>query len=241
MQEGKRGAIHYIRNVGGGTPVVLLHGWGGSIASFRGTFDFLSRAGREVVALDFQGFGSSDPPPADFGIYDYARSVVELTEFLGYERFIPVGHSFGGRVAIILGKLKSVEKVVLVDAAGMKPRRGIKYRVRVGWFKLKRKLGLKAEGGSADYRALDENMRGVFKRVVNTYLEPELSSIGCPTLLIWGRNDRDTPLYMARRLEKAIADSALVLLDGGHYAYVEQMATFHRILSAFLTVTGGSV
>ncbi len=234
MQEGVSDGIHYLRNTGDGTPVVLLHGWGGSTASFRGTFDFLSAFGRETLLIDFPGFGDSPPPPPDWGIYEYARAVVALTETLGYSRFIPVGHSFGGRVSIILGKLDAVEKLVLVDAAGMKPRRGLRYYWKVGTFKLKRKLGLNPSGGSADYRALDETMRSVFKRVVNTFLEPELAYIDCPTLLVWGKDDRDTPLYMARRIEKAVKDCALITLHGGHYAYVDNMPTFHRILEAFL-------
>lgn len=234
MQDGTFEGMHYIRHSGSGTPVVLLHGWGGSAVSFRGTFDFLAGCGRETVAVDFPGFGDSPEPPADWGIYDYARAVVRLTEHLGYTSFIPVGHSFGGRVSIILGHLETVEKLVLVDAAGLKPRRGIRYRVRVAAFKLGRKLGLNPRGGSADYRALGENMRSVFKRVVNTHLDRELPAIACPTLIIWGDDDRETPPYMAKRLHKGIADSAVVTFQGGHYAYVENMAAFNRIVWAFV-------
>lgn len=226
--------INYIRHEGSGTPVILLHGWGGSVASFKGVFDFLSVLGREVAAIDFPGFGDSPEPPESWGIYDYARIVIEFAEALGYEKFVLVGHSFGGRVAIILGKLKAVEKIVLVDSAGLKPRRGLRYGIRVGAYKLKKRLGLRPSGGSADYRALSPGMRPVFTRVVNTHLDKELKLIGCPVLILWGDEDRETPMYMAKRLEKGIADSALIVLHGGHYSYIDDAYAFQAVLKAFV-------
>ena len=68
-----------------------------------------------------------------------------------------------------------------------------------------------------------------------TYL---LERIDTPTLILWGKNDKETPLYMANKLEKKIKDSKLILLEGGHYAYVEDLANFVKILSAFVKGVG---
>ena len=225
--------IYYELAEGKGIPIVLLHGWGGSHVSFAGVFNRLRADGRAAVVLDFPGFGESSPPGRDWGIYDYANVTAQLIERLGLTQVILVGHSFGGRVSIIIGKLPFVKGIVLVDSAGMKPRRGVRYYVKVSAFKAARKLGLKIRGGSADYRALSEDMRAVFKRVVNTHLECELAAIRCPTLIVWGKKDRDTPVYMAKRLSRNIADSAVVMLDGGHYSYIDSAPAFYRILTAF--------
>ncbi|NJL34439.1 MAG: alpha/beta hydrolase [Chloroflexaceae bacterium] len=56
-----------------------------------------------------------------------------------------------------------------------------------------------------------------------------------PTLLIWGDQDTDTPLTQAQVLESLIPDSGLVVLHGaGHFAYLEQLPRFVRILAEFI-------
>lgn len=231
--------IYYEQHFGKGIPVLLLHGWGGSHVSFQGVYDRLCRDGYAAINLDFPGFGSSGMPGTGFGIYDYAHLTAKFVEQLGLEQVIAVGHSFGGRVSILLGKLPFVKGLVLVDSAGMKPRRSAKYYIKVGWYKTAKKLGFKPVGGSADYKALAPEMRPVFNRVVNTHLECELPAIRCPTLIVWGDKDRDTPPYMAKRLGKGIRDSAVIMLPGGHYSYIDSGEAFYRILTAFVGEVSG--
>lgn len=233
--------IYYEKCEGSGVPIILMHGWGGSHVSFEGVFNRLKSDGRAAVNIDFPGFGRSSPPGKDWGIYDYAFVTAELIDSLGYKRVLLVGHSFGGRVAIILGKLPFTAGIVLTDSAGMRPRRGVGYYLKVGAYKAAKRLGLKTEGGSADYRALDADMRRVFTRIVNTHLEKELPSLRCPTLIVWGKDDKDTPPYMARRLEKGIADSAVIFLAGGHYSYIDSAAAYYAILTAFADETERTV
>ena len=93
--------------------------------------------------------------------------------------------------------------------------------------------------GSADYQALSGAMRATFVKVVNQDLSGELSKIKNATLLIWGTEDRDTPLYMAEKMEKRIADSGLVRLEGaGHFSYLDQYPKFCAVLRAFLSGQG---
>ena len=58
-------------------------------------------------------------------VKDYADGVLELMDKLNIEKATLVGHSFGGRVAIYIAAKypEKVEKLVLVDSAGIKPRR----------------------------------------------------------------------------------------------------------------------
>ena len=227
-------SVFYKRHFGPGTPVVLLHGWGGSNVSFLGTYEYLCGANRDVIAIDFPGFGASDTPPSDWGIFDNADCVEALVNELRIRKVILVGHSFGGRVAICLGGRDWVESIVLVDSAGVKPRFSLVKAFNVWRYKAAKRAGKDLSSfGSTDYLALEEDMKPVFVRVVNTHLNDKLKDIKCPTLIIWGNKDRETPPYMARYLRRKIEDSTLIYLSGGHYAYVDNFFKFNLILSEF--------
>jgi pimeloyl-ACP methyl ester carboxylesterase len=97
-------------SMGQGPDVLLLHGLGGTKASFFDTAAALSRDHR-VHAIDFPGFGSScKPPTAPYSARYFAETVVELMDALEIERAHLVGNSMGGRVAIEVG-LRDPERV----------------------------------------------------------------------------------------------------------------------------------
>ena len=78
-------------------------------------------------------------------------------------------------------------------------------------------------------------MRKTFVKVINQDLSGLYQRFQSSTLLIWGENDTETPLWMAEEMEKSIPDAGLVILDGGsHFAYLEQNARFNTIVLAFL-------
>lgn len=186
--------------------------------------------------VDFYGFGKTPHPDYPLTVKDYADGVLELMDKLNIEKATLVGHSFGGRVAIYIAAKypEKVEKLVLVDSAGIKPRRGIKYRLKILLHKILKKFG-KGLKGSKDYRALSPVMKKTFQNVVNydeTYL---LSDITADTAIFWGDKDKDTPLYMARKLNKKIKSSHLFLLtNAGHFSYLDNSGYFLKILSAFI-------
>lgn len=229
--------IFYERNEGEGTPIVLLHGWGGSHVSMSCIYKKLAEENRSVVNIDFPGFGGSDFPHQDFTVFDYAKLTEQLLTLLKIEKCIALGHSFGGRIALILAATSSkIEKMVIVDGAGVKPHRGLKYFFKVLRYKIKKKLGKNVGNlGSADFLALPPVMRPVFIRVVNGHLDKLLCKVKVPTLIIWGRNDKDTPMYMAKKMAKKIKDSGLVVLENaGHYSYLDQYDSFIKILFSFI-------
>ena len=232
------GVINY-KIVGDGINVVFLHGWGGNASAFLFVAERLKSFCRSIV-VDFNGFGDTPEPDRPYSVGDYAGEVLSLLEKEGVKKAIIVGHSFGGRVALeIAGKFPdAVSGLVLVDSAGLKPRRKPSYYVKILLHKFLKKLGFRGLQGSRDYRVLSFIMKETFKKVVSydqTYL---LENINTPTLILWGKNDKETPLYMANKLEKKIKDSKLILLEGGHYAYVEDLANFVKILSAFVKGVG---
>lgn len=150
---------------------------------------------------------------------------------------ILVGHSFGGRVAIKFASKYSylLEKVVLVDSAGLKPRRKISYYFKILRHKLLNFLKIPHIAGSTDYRKLDEISKKTFKNIINEDLTPLIGKITLPFLLIWGDKDTETPIYMARKLYKNLLDSTLIVFKGkGHYAYIERQNEFYMLLKSYL-------
>lgn len=223
------------KTFGKGKDIVFLHGWGASVSAFLFVAKKFSRNYR-VTVLDFAGFGESAEPTSPYTVADYANDVLSLMDSIGIEQAIFVGHSFGGRVAMELAAKHAdrVRAIVLVDSAGLKPRRGMRYYLRVGIHKLLKKLGFRGLKGASDYRMLTPVMKQTFKNVVNYDQTHLLCNINCPCAIFWGKQDKDTPSYMARKLKRGIKNSELFWLDGGHFAYVDDFNKFYVILFAFL-------
>ncbi|MCL2234290.1 MAG: alpha/beta hydrolase [Firmicutes bacterium] len=230
--------IYYERFDGDfGTPILLLHGWGATSATMGGLFRFLKSENKSVISVDFPHFGFSDTPPEDFTVYSYADLIKEFLDKLGIDKVHIIAHSFGARVATILASTHPclVHKLLLTGAAGCKPKYSFKKSRKIVAYKLKKKLGIvQKNAGSADYQALPQSMKKVFVSVVNDHLDYLLKHIISPTLIVFGKNDTDTPLYMARRLERKIKNSALVVLENaGHYAFLDREKYFCAIVNAF--------
>jgi pimeloyl-ACP methyl ester carboxylesterase len=114
---------------GDGPPVVLVHGLGGRWSNWLENIPALARE-RRVVALDLPGFGDSGMPAEEISVSGYARVVDGLCEQLGLGPVVVVGNSMGGFVAAELAVAfpERVERLVLVDAAGMVPGAGQRRR-----------------------------------------------------------------------------------------------------------------
>ena len=93
---------------------------------------------------------------------------------------------------------------------------------------------LRRRYGSADYARLNENMRRTFSKVISQDLYPFLKDIQAPTLLVWGSEDTETPLWMGEQMEKAIPDAGLVVFEGRtHFAFIEEWQRFLTIVRQF--------
>lgn len=233
---------------GSGPPVLVLHGWGASIEAVYPIVTGLS-AVATVYALDLPGFGQTDPPPQPWGVEDYQAFVAAFMDALSIEAPAIVGHSNGGRIAIRMAATEPTRasKLVLVDAAGIRPKRTLRWYRRVGMAKIgkyaARFLGSPGERlrarivgstASADYLAAGE-MRPTLVKLVNADLRPFMPSIKVPTLLVWGSEDSDTPVAVAKEMERLIPNAGLVVLEGaGHFSYLDQPARFARIVSHFI-------
>ena len=241
--------INYI-DEGHGSVVLLLHGWGGSIQTMMPIANVLKDKCR-VIVMDLPGFGESDNPVEPWNSYDYAACINKFIELNKLDSIILFGHSHGGRISIILSSMYDyVKKLILIDSAGIIPKRKLSYYVKVYSFKLLKSAYLLFVGGnskeqklekfyrkygSTDYKSSDGIMRQTMVKVIHDNLIDLLPYIKSPTLLIWGENDEDTPLYMGKIMEERIKDSGLIIFkDVGHYSYVDNYEQFKAVINVFL-------
>lgn len=243
--------IEYTTFGEGETPVLLLHGWGSSFDVYKGIMSALADRCR-FFAVNFPGCGNSQVMSQSWDIDDYCRFVLEFMKAVGIENPILIGHSHGGRVALKLAATGQVNppKIVLLDSAGLIPKKSFSQKFRAYQFKtIKKALTLpivknytqnlldraRRHYGSADYNAAPQVLRETLVKLVNTDIRELLPSISCPTLLIWGENDTATPLSDAKIIESLIPDAGLCVIKGtGHYSFCERPFEAHAILRSFI-------
>lgn len=237
-----------------GPAILLLHGWGCDSSIFSFIESGLSEKAA-VLSLDFPGHGQSGEPPVPWGVPEYAEQVLALLKQLGLGPVRIVAHSFGGRVAVFLASHhpEMVDKLVITGGAGIRKPVTQSQQKRQSRFKrynaalnaLKRveplapavdkwQAALRGRFGSPDYNRLNENMRKTFVKVISLDLLPMLGGISSPTLLIWGSEDTETPLWMGQQMEQAIPDAGLVIFEGRtHFAFIEEWQRFLLIVMEF--------
>lgn len=232
-----------------GAPVLIMHGWGCDHSTVRSIASILE-PGMRVLNMDLPGHGKSQEPPEIWGVDAYTKLIEKFIKLLGLKDVTLIGHSFGGRIGILLASRNSnVRKLVLVDAAGVKPKRHLKYYIKVYSFKalknllplvLGKKRGEKMidkfrrKSASSDYQKASPVMRGILSRCVNEDLRHVMPLIKAPTLLIWGSEDTATPLSDAKTMESLIPDAGLVSFDGcGHYSFLDNPSGFRAVMREF--------
>ena len=133
---------NYIKE-GNGENIVLLHGWGSSIVVFKQTIELLKKT-HTVYALDMPGCGLTEEPKKPMDAKEYAEFVLEFVQKVGIDRASFLGHSNGGRTIIKMASMENlpikIDKLILVDSAGIKAKKSVKVRCKVAWFKLGKKL-----------------------------------------------------------------------------------------------------
>lgn len=220
------------------TDLVLLHGWGQNIEMMMPLGDNFKDY--HVTIIDLPGFGKSSEPVKDLNIYECCEIVEELLSSLNIVKPIMMGHSFGGRIAIVYASRNEIEKLVLFGSPCVREeRKSTKEKLLKSIKKLPgmNKIGEVAKKyiGSTDYRNSSPIMRQTLVNVINQDLSLEATKIECPTLLIWGDLDTEAPLEDAKKLEKLLKDGGLVVLEGyTHYAYLEALPQVVNILRKFL-------
>ena len=241
-----RGLNVFFQTAGSGPAVLVLHGWGGSSASWEKTMESLASRGFHAVCLDLPGFGKTETPKEAWSLDDYAGFVREFSEKLSLKDYFLVGHSFGGRISIKLSLIdkERIKKIVLCGSAGLKMKKGLKGELMAKAVSLAKKVPFLRNFfkkplyfllRNKDYVKAGETMKKVMALAISEDLEPLLPLISHKTLLIWGEKDKLVPLKYARIFKEKIRNSELQVVKGaGHSLNLEKPSLLAEKISLFL-------
>ncbi len=247
--------ICYKKTGEGPDTVVILQGWGTDLGAYDSIADILKDK-YTVIQFDFPGFGGSDEPKEPWNVDAYADFFCKLMEKLDVKKATLIGHSYGGRVIIKLAARDNIpfeiKNIVLIDSAGIMPKRSFAQRMNIKRYKiLKKILNMKlvyalfpeliddwrSRQGSADYRNASDMMKKCMVMAVNEDLTELLPKIKQETLLIWGDKDTATPIGDAKIMDEKIPDSGLAVIQGaGHFSFLEKPAVFRGIMKSYFNV-----
>lgn len=216
-----------------------MHGYLASKESFAYQIPFFERD-FDVYSFDFKGFGENKVMDYPYSLDDYVSELLQFMEENKIVRPHVIAHSFGARVALKGSYLypELFDKMVLTGAAGLKPKNSLKKVFKKLTFNLL-KTFIKREKlkgfYSKDYLALDPIMRQSFNKIVKEHLDYILPCVKNKTLIVFGEDDKDTPLYMAHRLRKGIKNSRLLVIkNAGHFAFIDKSIKFNFETREFL-------
>jgi len=244
------GAIHYVRQ-GTGPTVILLHGLGTSLRSFSGILERLPER-FHAVAIDLLGHGRSDLSAPDLSVTAQAESILQLIRELQIHDAAVVGHCLGGSVALQVSAMAGdrIRKVVLLGSGSYVYRLPWRWRLALAaipsralgllpatrlWALRRATRRLYSQGKnrtrllettSALSRAGWSGMSRAFRQNLReselSRLEGIVDQLAQPTLILWGSNDRISPVAPARLLFREKRNARFIEFAGGSHMLHEE-------------------
>jgi len=212
----------YYEDCGAGTPLVLLHGFGGSGQNWRPFVAELSEHHR-LILVDLRGHGHSTNPTNQFTHREAASDVLFLLDKLGIDRFSAVGISSGGMALLhMASQTRRIDSMVLVSATSHFPDQARAIMRRASFATMPKPVQDMyrecAKRGDkqiyqliAQFNALHENYDDM------NFTAQTLSTITARTLIVHGDRDNFFPVEIPVGLYRSIPDAALWIIPGGNH------------------------
>jgi pimeloyl-ACP methyl ester carboxylesterase len=244
----------YDRRPGVGPTLVLLHYWGGSARTWQPVVDRL--AGRDVLTLDFRGWGRSGSMPGPYTLGQLAADTLDVLVDAGVEDHVLVGHSMGGKVAQLVAARQPVglRRVVLVAPGPARPAAAITAEYREGLShaydsdesvadardhvltavglsdRLRTQVVTDSRAGSPAARA-EWPLRGIAEDISG-----QTRRITVPTLVVAGEHDVVEPVAVLRdNLVPYLAAPELVVIpESGHLIPLEAPDALADAIATFV-------
>lgn len=210
--------------------IYIIHGWTYTIEPWTATVSILKSKGIDVKQLKVPGLtAESDEVWNVEGYVEWLRGELE-----GVERPIVLGHSNGGRISMnFLKKYPGrFAKLILLNSAGINvsdqkvslKRRLFKLAAKVlrplKYIPLVRKVVYRLIGGS-DYDRAPANMKKTLQNMLDSDKHLDLTDISTPTVVLWGKEDRITPLAQGRKIAELLPEAEIFEFDGwAHAPYI---------------------
>jgi pimeloyl-ACP methyl ester carboxylesterase len=242
--------IHYLE-AGKGNPLVLVHGLGGRSENWLDMIPQFTAQGFHVYALDLLGFGRSDKPDVDYSMSMQSDLLLQFLDSQGLQQPDIAGWSMGGWVTgkFAVDHAQRVRRIILLDSAGMRYE-GVNPSVlrpktldELSWMMAAltpHPRPIPAFFGRDMLRAMQEEDWVVGRTLQSMYtgkdlLDDKLQNVKIPALIVWGKQDRITPLVMAEQMHKVMPQSVLYVVDGcGHLAPTECLDRIMPEMKKFL-------
>jgi len=226
--------------------LVLLHGWSFNPKYFN-ILDNLLEKHYEVFKPIMPGFGSiSISSPYNLDAYsDWLNKYIQKNNITNP---VLIGHSFGGSVCLYyLNKYPNKKiKLILVNAAIIRSKYSLKRKTLhflihittpiLDYLKIKTYL-LKVAGlSNSDYQNISNPiMKQTFNQIIFSDLSHIAQQIPNRTLIIWGENDKTTPLIQGKQINRLIKSSSLkIISDAGHFPFIDDPIEFVSYLNNFI-------
>jgi pimeloyl-ACP methyl ester carboxylesterase len=209
--------------------LIVLHGWGSNKNLMKQSFSAYMDTFRHIY-IDLPGFGNSTCSMA-LTTEDVARIVELFMIHINAQKDIVMGHSFGGKVALLL----EPKMLVLVASAGIYIDKSFKVKAKIALFKALKFFGLSKFRSlfvAEDAKELNDYMYETFKNVVNEDFSDIFAKYEGKAALFWGKDDTATPLSSAQKIDELIADSSLYVYEGDHYFFMKNSADISKKIEA---------
>lgn len=208
--------------------MIILHGWATSTDKWHNFIEILREKSIPFELLKIPGLTEPiDKPWAIDNYVDWLKKIVDKEK----DRVVLVGHSNGGRIALAFTNLypERVEKLILIDSAGIYHNE-LPLKIKRVVFKTLAKIGkiitpsnflknlLYKLARESDYKDLDENTKQTMVNLISADLKPILSHIRTSTLIIWGREDKITPLSDGILMNNLIKNSKLEIINAARHS-----------------------
>ncbi len=246
---------------GKGDVILFLHGYGDTKEGW-GDFPTAFKDRYRVVIPDLPGHGENSRVQSDtYGVPEQAKRLDRFAETIGIKSFHLCAISMGGAIAAYYAgeHPEKVKSLMIMGPHGVVSalpsvawqeyekdntkmlcwRNENDFSRIMGWaFDRPPKMpklfkDYLIEAGRINYKfnkkIFDELVQGG-----RGILEPRLSKITAPTLIIWGKNDRIFSAACGEIFKRGIKNSRLEILDGGHMIYLDDPAGTTKLYNDFL-------
>ena len=240
-------AVNY-ELTGKGKTIVLLHGWGDDLTTFKQLVNSLSE-NYQLLMPDLPGFGLSQAPKEPWNLDNYAELVNKLLSKLDLKPYAIIGHSNGGAVAIrglSMGLLKA-DKLVLIASAGIRNSQPLKRQLTKSVAKIgkattfwlpsntRQNLRKKLYGTIGSDLLVVPELAETFKLTVAQDTQADASQLKLPTLIINADKDPAIPLSDGKLFNDLIKGSNFKVINANsHFIHQVETSEVAKLISEFL-------
>ncbi len=216
--------------------VVFLPGWKSPVDLFCSAVGDVPN----LLALNLPGWGGSERPKEAWGLREYAGFVSEFLNKLQIQAPILIGHSVGGAIAVeYISSGQAARKLIIIGGAIIRNKSAKAktifviakiFRILFPFVNKRWRGRLAGRALSADYVQAGE-LEDIYKNLISEDRQSAFAKLSLPVVLIWGRDDQDTPYSQAERLKALRSASVLeVIPQAGHYCFLDQPSVFRETL-----------